>query len=151
MAINSRRCRLYRHSAEFGEIAEYGKSTGLKLFGGLRAGFRNTWILLVQVFLEALLVVFHEARKFDTHAHAGVPGANGGGCGDAFLVDPEINPQGCRYCQRHDGLNITTVSANVCGIDAHGSIYAFVAEFQGERNFVTEKLSPVIWRSSRKR
>ena len=106
-------------------------------------------VQLVQVGLEALFGGVRQTREFNAHAHAGVARANGGRGTDVLLVDPENPPLHGSNRQGHGGLNITTISADVGGIDPHRRVHAFITEFQRERNLMTLKLSAIVSRRSR--
>ena len=75
-----------------GELVRGNSSLAPKLFGGfLLCG--NTGVELVQVRLKHLFQVFPETGKFYAHTNSGIARPNTS-CGrDAFLVDPEFNPQ----------------------------------------------------------
>src|SRR5271170_8472746 len=116
---------------------------GEELFFSFWARLHHPGIHLVQVSLEAFLGLFRQAGEFDAHTDSGITGADRGSGGDMLLVDPEIHLQhGCDR-QRHGSLNITTVSADVGSVYAHGSVHALIFEFQRKRDLVTLKPSAI--------
>jgi hypothetical protein len=63
---------------------------------------------------------------------------------DALLIDPELHSEHGGNGQRHRGLNITSVAADVGGIEPHRRAHMLVAKFQGERNLVTLKFPAIV-------
>ena len=111
------------------------------LFAGFLSLHGEARVQLIEISLEALLGIFRQAGEFDSHPNSWITGADGSRGGDTFLVDPKLHPQHGRNRQGHDGLNITAIATDICSVNPHRSIHAFVAEFQGERYPVTLELS----------
>src|SRR6516225_6834589 len=74
-------------------------------------------IQFVEMSLESLLRFLWKTGKFDSHADAGITGAHDCARRKPFLADPEVDSQRGRHRKRHDGFNITAVSADVGCID----------------------------------
>ena len=86
------------------------------------------------------------AGEFNAHAYSGIAGANHGAGREALFSHPEIDSQRGPDGQWHDRLNITTIAADVGGVDPQWSVDAFVAQFQRKRNLVADEFSAIVVR-----
>src|SRR5262249_51232477 len=101
-------------------------------------------VQLVEMLLKAHLGIFRHADKFDSHADSRIASSYDCARGKTLFAYPKVYTERSGNWQGHDRLNITAISADVCGIDAQWGVDAFVAKLEWVRNLVTEKLAAIV-------